>query len=331
MKKNIDYNFSNLNRDVVQRLLADRGVMDDFLMLPFIGNGRSIKTAYFQSKTSERAFVAVGNSYYMTKKMPWYCSDSKYLTFLYDHYNKLHDQGYPCPAVLKTMAGKSLSQIDGDYYACFVYVDGYEYAHTPKQAYAVGAQLAELHNTTFGMANVAYHETIADSFNQLAEIANIPEITAIKQFVANTFHQLKGYTRYSCIVHGDCNPSNFIFGADGSVKAVVDFDNTKADNPIRDIAEAVLTFGVVSYQGNTSNFKDIWNEPDQTVCLELLHGYKAHTEHPEIFADLVRMLPLAIKIISAELYVLSFLKKNQLQQPEFLASHLDLGFLKRAI
>jgi Ser/Thr protein kinase RdoA (MazF antagonist) len=220
-----------------------------------------------------------------------------------------------------------VSQYNGSFYVFFEYIEGDEYAQSREQAYSVGAQLAALHNATLRTSADRFSESILDSFNDLAAISNLVDIEKVQKQAAENFHKIEDYGLYTCVVHGDCNPSNFIFDQAGHVKGIVDFDNVKVDNPIRDIAEAILAFGITRYRNNTSNFENIFNTPNRELCRAILKGYQEHTSDPEMFAKLLPSLTSAIKIIAAEFYVLAFLKKNTLSDPSYSVDGLDLSFL----
>ncbi len=317
MKKKIDYNFSNLNKDIIIILLDKRGVTGEFTMLPFLGCKENIKTINFQSKTSEKAIIKIKNKYFFIKKIPWYCADINFLNFVYTNYCNLHDDGFPCPQIIREKNGNVISQIKNDFFIMFDFIDGKEFSNLSLQTFSLGKYLAILHKKHSTKMLYFKHENVLDSVLSLMKISSIKVSKKIENIVNENFKKMKYYDSYVSLVHGDINPSNVIFDSDNNLKALLDFDNFKIDNPIRDIAEAVLSFSAVSYNKNTSNYRNIFNPINENLFISLLNGYRIELKNDIKFFELLEDLPYAINIISAEFYILSFLKKNILEDPFF--------------
>jgi Ser/Thr protein kinase RdoA (MazF antagonist) len=102
------------------------------------------------------------------------------------------------------------------------------------------------------------------------------------------------------VVHGDWHPGNVLFGEDGEVALVLDFDAVRADPRVADIAAAVLHFG--RYVNSRSDHDESsWPvRVDGDAACEFLRGYIQATSIPLEGTELAAIPALMIEAVILE-------------------------------
>ena len=142
-------------------------------------------------------------------------------------------------------------------------------------------------------------------------------------------NELNDYKKTCSVVYGDSNPSNYLFDASG-LKAIVDFDNLKYDNPVRDLAETIISFAIVKYRYNTSSFEKIINPINHEVALSIIDGYKQGLGDEVLFDRISSNLVASIKIMLLLFYSLAFLKDSKYNEA-FNMEILDFDIIRDII
>ncbi|MGI2792248.1 phosphotransferase [Bacillus cytotoxicus] len=124
------------------------------------------------------------------------------------------------------------------------------------------------------------------------------------KFSINGFHNLE-----HVILHGDFNKWNLVFHpSNDEVLGVLDFDNIDCGPRIRDLSEAILSFGAICYKKDSTNFtEEIYSRDNFVYAKEF---YKAYN-HLSDLSELERcFLPDLIKIVFLELVTLGLIRKD---------------------
>ena len=329
-KKPVNYNFNHLNPRLIENVLSGFGFENEFISLPFMGRGSNIKTIFFQSETANKALVRCGNNFFFIKEIPWYLSDEKQIKVIYNkNYYLLHTVSDKIPILYKSKKnGNYFFEINNRYYLLMDYIEGSEWDNTGRQAYSVGSELARIHKTLIspGKNRSRYYRSISSSALDMIKLAR-------KDFLIKNLkiynNELNDYKKTCSVVYGDSNPSNYLFDASG-LKAIVDFDNLKYDNPVRDLAETIISFAIVKYRYNTSSFEKIINPINHEVALSIIDGYKQGLGDEVLFDRISSNLVASIKIMLLLFYSLAFLKDSKYNEA-FNMEILDFDIIRDII
>lgn len=110
------------------------------------------------------------------------------------------------------------------------------------------------------------------------------------------------------IVHGDYSPWNLLYKKDGSVKAVLDFDNCAHGSRLQDLSEALVTFAYIDYKKDSTNFVPITkNTADVTVASDFL---KSYTDVAPLSQEETNCLPHLVKATMIEFFCLGLVRKD---------------------
>ncbi|MDA0802343.1 MAG: phosphotransferase [Planctomycetota bacterium] len=209
---------------------------------------------------------------------------------------ELERRGVSVPRLMRTSGGGAPAlQADGQIYEVFEFVEGESYQSSPVQAESAGRALGLLHVAMLGWVPPVptpkgnYHA--ASSMERLVERARSTSITlaararmvldqaafteamesiASAYRIAGTRVDL-GDRGLSCVNHADFHPGNAIFASDGSVRALVDFDSARMEDPILDVANGLLQFGHVRHRGADPRTWPV--SVDDTLTAAFTRGY----------------------------------------------------------
>ena len=121
----------------------------------------------------------------------------------------------------------------------------------------------------FNISNITSKISVKESTLDIINLLENEELKSELIDYVNSINVNSDYSNLSIGVHGDVSPSNFIY-KDDNVLSIVDFDNFKIDNPVRDLAELILTFSLIEYERDTSSIKFINGKLDLTLCRLIL-------------------------------------------------------------
>lgn len=323
-QKPINYNFNLVNKDTVRAVLSLYGLDEEFLLIPFVGTQNSIKTLFYQSKTANKATIRYGESTLFLKEVPWYCDDLSYVEFVYNHVYPKISENINCPKLYQTKTGKYYSETDGKKFLLFEFVFGGEWSSTTEQAYSVGFELAKFHKYgNLVRVKKIYKKNIVSSTR---DMINLSENNHLLQYLERYADELVDYRECLTLVHSDSTPSNYIFNKN-TVSALLDFDNVKFDNPVRDLAESICSFAIVKYIDNSSSYQKIFNTIDFNIADSILNGYKNGLEDDTEYKKILVNLKPAIKIMLMLFYSLSILRKDDAAMLGFKPEAINLELL----
>lgn len=170
------------------------------------------------------------------------------------------------PRIIKTKDGSSFYvKIGGKTFFLTPYIEGNYFFGTPEQSFACARALGEIHRSLLDFSFPEGESTPLDSTEEtLKFIKMVAELSfnnqELKRDVLQKMRKLCdkfASTNQGKIswLHGDFSPYNMVFGNQGDVRAVNDFDNVAFGLLARDIGECLLTHCGVNYAANTSSLK----------------------------------------------------------------------------
>lgn len=331
-KKPLDYTFNNLTNDIVRECFINWNITKDFIFLPFIGDKNTILTLNTRSETSKKVIVKVGDKIYFFKEIPWYCSNKDFLDFSLSFQDFLYNNKFKLPKIILTRGGDKYQFVKNKYYTLHEFIMGESWDLNSEKAYNIGKYIAKFHKIAlkFDHPNIKnYSIGLYESTKDMVSLLDDKELkNNLNNLLEKYYSELSNYDGIKSLVHGDCNPSNFIF-ENNDVAAIVDFDNVKYDNPIRDLAEIIITFGIVKYKNNSSNYESLFNPIDFTIVRRILKGYKE--TNSDFYDKIINNLVPTIKILFIELYSLGILKNDFNYNDEFNIEKLELDKLNEII
>lgn len=116
---------------------------------------------------------------------------------------------------------------------------------------------------------------------------------------------LKGYGELSLYVHGDYNPWNLVFDND-SVIGILDFDNSIIDNPVHDIAEAIVNMSFMKYKSQRMIYQGVPTGFDKSLFMLFLLNYEKYNKN--IIRQVKSYLKESILTIIIELFTLGLVR-----------------------
>ena len=249
------------------------GLDDPVRYCPILLDGDTATLLSVRSPTSKKVVLRAGpeGRRLFLKQIPWYANEPELLDFSLTFQNLLADQGLPVARIVPDKGGALYSQIADVEFVLFEFVPGYRYEYRASQLAAGARSLAYLHvtqpagwwrplrppsETVFDLA-VAHLDLMPVEMSAFTPADRALQ-ERLRARAGNAWSELSrsGFADVPvCGVHGDFNPWNMQFAPDGSVAAVLDFDNCDVQSPLHDVAEALLTWtGLVKYRGYSVRF-----------------------------------------------------------------------------
>lgn len=110
-------------------------------------------------------------------------------------------------------------------------------------------------------------------------------------------------------IHADYNYTNILYGETGEVHGLIDFDNSIVDNPIHDIAQALIYMGSVKLKKGTPYINAIGPiQEDASLMETFLNAY--YKNNQEIYNKVIQLLPLAAHAVYLKIIVVGFLRRD---------------------
>lgn len=329
VEKNINYNFNNLDIPTLKNILMDFGFSKDFLVLPFLGYEEDIKTLFFQSETSNKSIVMYEGKHLFIKEIPWYCSDQNYIEMVYNRaYNAIRECSNKIPFLYKqSLNDQYYTKVNGKFYIVMDYIHSECYDKSKEQAYDVANELAIIHKNFISQKDENFYKTVYSSSKDMIILAGKKELL---EKLEESKTKLTNYDNICTLVYGDSTPSNYLF-KDGRLTGVIDFDNVKYDNPVRDLAETIISFSIVEYVGNTSSYKKIFNPIKVDAATVILEGYKKGLNDDKLFSEIIINLIATIEVLLLLFYSLAFLKNYDSYNEEYNLEVVQLGLLENEL
>lgn len=324
-----NYSFNLINRSFIREILLSYGYDKEFTILPFVGTKNKIKTLFFQSKTSSKSVILYeGKTFLFLKEIPWYCADREFINFAYNEQYPQLERVVKIPKLHKNLNNKYYTEINNKYYLLFDFIKGEEWPGEELQAYSVAFNLAQIHKWSFNKDIVAkYRKSIFMSAKDMIELSKQKSLLF---YLEESQSELKDYDDITTLVHSDSTPSNYIF-KDNELSAILDFDNLKFDNPVRDLAETIASFAITKYVSNTSSYEKILNPINVNLTNAIVKGYLSGLNDDVLGKAIMNNLKPSIKIILLLFHALSFLKGDNAKTQGFDMNIVNLDKIDEII
>lgn len=245
---------------------------------------------------------------FVLKRRPLYKSDTDRIRF--GHHVMMTTSAAGLPIALPQVArdGTTFTVQPDGIYELLLFLNGGRWKRTPQQAFEAGRALAMLHRGALDMlwkGNVkasCFHGNliVVEALRRVpaAITAVYPEIEQqplldVCQHLSHVYQQASeqvdvfGYEQISSqVVHGDWHPGNILFDGD-RVTGVLDFDSTRLEPAIVDIANGLLQFSI---RAGPSRAIDKWpHQLGQSVFSGFTKGF--HSVNSGKFLEFVNMVP----------------------------------------
>ncbi|MCH2132683.1 MAG: phosphotransferase [Phycisphaerales bacterium] len=222
-----------------------------------IGEIRSIRVYPRGSRKAPKALVEAGIGSLILKRRGPGRDDPRRIVFEHAVHERLSESGYPVVEIIRSARSRStVVRAGSGIYELFRYVKASRCDGSREALESCGRGLAMLHDTLrdfkhrppgvhgfHAVPDLAGHleryaETLRSSTRQACD-----DLMLGYQLASAEVDAL-GWSDWPCtIVHGDWHPGNVLFGPDGHLAAVLDFDAARREPRVSDLAAAVLHFG----------------------------------------------------------------------------------------
>jgi len=233
----------------------------------------------------------------------------------------LLQKGFPVPQIVCTRdTQESVFRCNGRVYEVFEYLPGERYDGSLEQTAHAGKTLARFHRavaefqTAWQPRRAGYHDAAAvrAGLNAIpttvaahdSVIGHEAELLALTQELYERYDEAAqavnrlGFRRWRAwIIHGDWHPGNMLF-RDNRVVAVLDFDSTRLDPAVVDVANGMLQFSILRSGDDPQQWPEFF---DQTRMRRFLAGYASRVR---LDTSQLRALPhLMLESLIAECVV----------------------------
>ena len=225
------------------------------------------------------------------------------------HAFQLHLQhaGVPVARLRRNLEGQTRTDGDRGVYELFEWVFGQRWSMRIEEAADVGAAIGSMLRAGAGFRapgeafDASQHRSQALDVDpsELAAFVSSVEPETDPSMVADACHSLLARVRRAaeaaagidmpllprCFMHGDLHPGNVLF-AEGRLAAILDFDTTRVDLRVREVASALNAFGS---ETRSADAPDRWapgQDVDRMVAIVagIRHGIGGHLTAPERLA-----------------------------------------------
>ncbi len=318
--KPADLSIGTFSDEQLSAVMGGFGITD-FIVLPFFALDRNVLDLRRRTDTARKVFVECGGAVRFLKELPWYCASVENAAFQAAFQRHLAASGVPVPTLHSGVDGRPFvhDRLRGSVFMLYDYVDGRSGDLGPEDAKAAGRVLGQMHlaaRQSPPPAGAARRESFDSALDLVGLLehhwdgggtAAGRELIALEQSVIRDCAaraRERGYGARPTAVHGDFNPYNLIFGDQG-VRAIVDFDNACIDDPAHDLAEALVRYAWMRYEGLSSSYGEVPNGYRDAVAAALASGYRE--ANPEGFAAAAPHLPDVMTAIALELSAIGLL------------------------
>ncbi len=262
---------------------------------------------------------------YLLKRRATGRDDPLKVAFSHALVSHLRKRSFPVPALIGTRNEQdSLLQLGGHVYELFEYVQGERYDNSLEQTTDAGRTLARYHaavadfRTEWTPPAGSYHDAdaVRSGLNAIptttashdSVVGHEAELLQITQVLHEQYDEASqrvnqgGFGDWPVTnIHGDWHPGNMLFHG-GKVCAVLDFDASRHQPAVIDLAYGMLQFSIL----RGTSFPDDWPDfGDETRTRRFLAGYlslgSASNEERRVIPDLMiealigeTVLPIAV-------------------------------------
>lgn len=220
-----------------------------------IGTIESVRPFLAGSSRAPKAKVTAGSSAYLLKRLAPSRSDLEGLAFQHSLLKHLNTSGFPVAEVIHSTGRRTTVNLGDNYYEMSRWIDGRRYAYLDREAKSCGSAMAVLHDLAVPLLDEApvrrgFHDRadVARAANELTAAAP-KSIRSAYESIGETLRRARRLVRPwwsklpAVVVHGDWHPGNLLMG-DERVAAVIDFESTRSEPRIGDLANGLLQFSL---------------------------------------------------------------------------------------
>ena len=315
------FNFDDHTLRVVEREFM---IKDLDAFYPLLLDGQNCTLLEIRSETSRKAVVgATGSSKrYFLKQVPWYCDDQERLSFSHAFQSHLTSASQPVPRLHLTQSGGTWVEVRDAKFVLFDFVAAERFAGNILQVRGAAEGLARIHTVVYPEdVRLAEPQDLfsfaRDHVDLLRDAHRFDDMLAVKSLVDDLYRRVESlYTKAielgwatlpSQPVHGDYSPWNVLFEADGSIAAILDFDNCDFGPVIHDVAEGLVTFCAVRYRQDSTNFAG------SPTCWDFDRGREFLASYERIrplSAVEVACVPILVDLILTEFLCLGLVRRD---------------------
>jgi len=289
-KKPLDETKGQIGDRVLERIVADYGLEESWIVLPIIPMNGSLVVLNNRHTTTMKAVIESKNRRYLVKEAPWYCSEKEFVSSMTSFMSFLHKESFPIPRSLETCAGFRYSMQRKKFYYCQEFVEARVFDGSIEQIRSAGENLGvfhllskdyySTHDTTALPHETSF--TVAKNMTRVLE-QNVERLVtqegdqkiwdAYRQYSAKVLEKWTSKQAPNLCIHGDYNPLNLLFESDNSVVATLDFENVACDSAVHDVAEALLGVSFNKYRQHSTRFAELATDMNYEAFHTFLDGY----------------------------------------------------------
>ncbi|MCH2151802.1 MAG: phosphotransferase [Phycisphaerales bacterium] len=268
-----------------------------------IGEILSVRIYHRGSSRSPKALIDSGIGQLLLKRRGPGRDDPHRIFFEHAVHERLGSAGYPVAEIIRSARSQSaVMRSDSGIYELFRYVKASRCDGSHASLESCGESLAIMHDTLSGMDSNApavegYHDSrkltsalkrYAKKFDSAGrDCCQFILKSAVKAAAAV---DSMGWSKWPrTVMHGDWHPGNVLYGDDGKVSLVLDFDAVRIDPHVSDLAAAVLHFGryvACRERGDESTWPV---QIDHDAAASIIKGYVS-ASNAEIIDGLILMV-----------------------------------------
>ncbi|OKI02548.1 hypothetical protein A6A06_16155 [Streptomyces sp. CB02923] len=319
-EKPIRKDFFNLDERAMG-IISDRYRLADVdCFLPILVDGNRCTLLEVRSETSKKVIVECGDARYFFKQIPWYCDTDEQVAMSTALQQELGRAGVPVARLVATGDGRLWTSIHDERFVLFEFSNGRRYEGRPQQTRAAAGTLARLHAAEVVVPGAPGEDVFSIAYDHIQLLETVwgkqdrdaaPVAGAYRAFLRRAEGRAgaAGFGGLPAVaVHGDYNPWNLLFADDDQVQTVLDFDNCDVAARLHDVAEAVLTFCVLAYREDSTNFARTQPDaPDAAAISAFLSAYQAVSP---LTGTEKKCLPWALGAVFVELTCLGFIRDD---------------------
>lgn len=270
------------------------------------------------SRRAAKLLLRVGDKRYLLKRRAQGRDTTEKVVFTHTLLLFLQHHKFPVAPLIMTRDRDSLLELDGRVYELFEFVDGERYHGDLDETLQAGRALARLHHvidrcdTAWQPPVGSFHDAqgVRTGLNAIPSttsshdsvLGHEAELLALTQEIHERYDEAAdavnalGFAHWPVgIIHGDFHPGNLLF-AGGQVVAVLDFETSRRQPRIVELANGMLQFSILRGEGDPAYWPAYF---DETRMRRFLVGYTTKARVP---AEQRRAIPhLMIESLVSEI------------------------------
>ncbi|MCP4758152.1 MAG: phosphotransferase [Planctomycetes bacterium] len=283
--------------------------ISDVLAQYDIGTVESVRPFLAGSSRAPKAKLTTQSGAYLLKRLAPSRSSLDALKFQHALLKHLTKSGFPVAEVIHSTGSRTTVQLEANYYEMSRWVSGHRYGYVSNEARSCGAAMAALHDLAAPMLDRAplhsgFHDRVdvARALNALTKGASdviAPAYVSIGAALRRARRLVRSHwlDLPAVVAHGDWHPGNLLMGKD-RVAAVIDFESTRKEPRVGDIANGLLQF---SLERKPKQAISEWPVTcDFRLIAEMQAGYQLVSRDPLTEEEIVCIPSLMVEALAAE-------------------------------